>query len=133
MNETYMNGSKEKKNKNALKFIGPALIAVLSLILLGIGIQFVVAKLNTDELKGVWTSDQVTFYQFDGKGKGTLILPNSQYEFTYQLNESTLSIDYESDKALDAVYTVEINGKKINLSQDEEGKEAVHIQMQKKE
>ena len=57
---------------------------LITIILIGGGI-FAFTRINkTDKLAGLWDVDGNTKYEFDGKGKGKIIVPNSEYEFTYK-------------------------------------------------
>ena len=70
---------------------------------------------GTDVIAGKWDVDGITFYEFNGKGNGALILPNSTYGFTYEIETNQLIIDYKDDSLHDGSYTFEINGDKLTL------------------
>lgn len=78
-----------------------------------------------DVLKGTWDMDGTTVYQFEGNGKGAMILPSNTYTFKYTINEEekTVSIDFEDEKANDYTYNYEVTKDKLILS-GSEGKES---------
>ena len=114
--------------------------AVLAIILLAVLI-IVVAKscssggdvpkgtdvLNgTDVLSGTWNLDGITVYQFDGKGNGSLNLPDKSYPFTYKTKDNSLSIDFESESAQDITYTFTVENEKLLLVSTEKDKEITY-------
>ena len=88
------------------------LIAILILI---IGVIVALFLGGGDDLKGTWSLDDVTVYQFDGNGSGAMILPNSTYDFDYKINENEVSIDFESEKARDFTYTFSVEKNTLTL------------------
>lgn len=83
---------------------------IIAIIALAIIILFIV---NKDKLYGSWTTDGVTIYKFNGKGKGALITSLSRYEFNYKIKKNKLYIDFLSDKAKDASYEFSIDEDKL--------------------
>lgn len=71
---------------------------------------------RTDRLEGTWRYDEVTAYEFDGRGSGKLLLPDKEYAFTYKLTDSELSIDFENEAAKDAVYDYSVSGDELTMS-----------------
>ena len=57
----------------------------------------------------------ITIYEFDNKGSGKMILPSSEYKFTYVSNNNKLYIDFESDKATDSDYEYSFENDKLIL------------------
>jgi hypothetical protein len=70
-----------------------------------------------DVLKGTWDLDGTTVYQFDGKGKGAMILPSNTYFFKYTINEEekTVSIDFDDEKATDYTYSFTVDKDSLTL------------------
>lgn len=91
------------------------IVIIICIFVLGISTQNR-NKNKTDEIIGTWTTDEVTVYEFDGKGNGKLILPSSQYNFTYTLNENIIHIDFESEKATDSDYIYSLDEGKLILN-----------------
>lgn len=61
---------------------------------------------DLDILNGIWYYDEYTEYEFDGKGKGCMLIGEGKhYEFTYTIDGDTLGIDYELDYVTDCEYT----------------------------
>ena len=74
------------------------------------------APSKTDVLKGTWNLDGVTVYQFNGKGTGSLNLPESSYAFTYKIKDNTLAIDFKDETAQDKTYTFTAEKNKLTLT-----------------
>lgn len=53
---------------------------------------------------GKWDMDGITSYEFKRNGKGSMILPSSEYQFTYEIAGEELRIDFEYEGARDAEY-----------------------------
>ncbi|WP_205839684.1 class B sortase [Porcincola intestinalis] len=60
-----------------------AAMGIMLLILIAVLIGLIVL-MKKDKLRGTWELDQVTVYEFDGKGHGALLLP--QYAPLYEQN-----------------------------------------------
>lgn len=70
---------------------------------------------RSDPLKGRWTLDGVTEYEFNGKGKGTLDLPLNRYEFSYVAEEGELKIDFTDPYAEDHSYFYSLTDDELTL------------------
>lgn len=70
---------------------------------------------SSDVLAGKWDVDGTTFYEFDGDGTGTLILPNSIDEFSYKVKKNKLQIDYKDSSLTDGTYTFIVEDGKLTL------------------
>lgn len=81
---------------------------------------------GTDVLNGTWNLDGITVYQFDGKGNGSLNLPDKSYPFTYKTKDNSLSIDFESEAARDITYTFTVENEKLLLVSAEKDKEITY-------
>lgn len=114
------------------KISGWAIVGVAILLLLLMIILFFMGCAEGDVLKGTWDMDGTTVYQFEGDGKGAMILPSSTYTFNYTINEEekTVSIDFEDEKANDYTYTFEVSKDKLILS-GSEGKESFAYEFKK--
>lgn len=87
-----------------------------------------------DVLKGTWDLDGTTVYQFDGNGKGSMILPSNTYSFKYTISEenNTVSIDFEDERATDCIYAYEVDKNNLVLSGNE-GEESFSYEFTKTE
>lgn len=65
---------------------------------------------------GTWAADEYTLLRFDEGGQGCMLLPESEYEFAYELDGDTLSIDFVSSRANDASYTISISDESMILT-----------------
>ena len=103
-------GAKRKRMKHRLHRFGLGLAAVLMILLI-----VLVGAIFDDPLIGRWYMDEVTSYQFSGNGKGVMILPAAQYDFTYVIDGNILNIDFAYEGAKDAQYTFNVNGGVLTL------------------
>ena len=113
-------GSRPERRKKGGKYIQQKqkrqrgiMIAVIFMLLGIIGIMLY--SLNRNPLVGRWYMDSVTVYQFKKDGTGKMILPMSEYEFTYTTENGVLIIDFLYEGAKDAEYEYEINGDELTL------------------
>lgn len=93
---------------------------IVGLVALGILILIIVlickgCSGGSDVLAGKWDVDGTTFYEFDGDGKGALILPSSTYEFTYEIENDQIHIDYKNESVHDGSYTFTVVNDKLTL------------------
>lgn len=93
---------------------------IVGLVALGILILIIVlickgCSGGSDVLAGKWNVDCTTFYEFDGDGKGALILPSKTYDFAYKIDNDQIHIDYENESVHDGSYTFKIDGNKLTL------------------
>lgn len=58
----------------------------------------------SNPIVGKWDMDGITSYEFKRNGKGRMILPSSEYQFTYEIEGEELRIDFEYEGARDAQY-----------------------------
>lgn len=73
-----------------------------------------------EQLLGTWAADEYTSLRFDEDGQGSMILPESEYEFRYVLEDDKLTLDFASSRAKDAEYTVSIDEDSMKLTGGEE-------------
>ena len=99
------------KNRKKI-FIG---IGGLMLLFLLVGI--IIFYTGSDELKGRWDLDGTTAYEFDGNGKGSMVLPLNKYPFQYTIDkkEKKISIDFEDEKASDYTYSYVVDADYLTL------------------
>ena len=131
-NRTYSKQNIRQKHRTVKRSKHRRLLAifsaVLASILLAVIIIIIARRCNTgdDVLSGTWYLDGVTVYRFDGKGNGSLNLPNSTYPFTYKMNDNSLIIDFESEAARDITYSFAVENGKLSLVSVEKGKEITY-------
>lgn len=65
-------------------------------------------KFESNNIIGTWTTDGVTIYKFDNKGKGSLNTSLSKYDFSYIINDNKIYIDFENEKAIDSSFEFSI-------------------------
>ena len=73
-----------------------------------------------EQLLGTWAADEYTSLRFDEDGQGSMLLPESEYEFRYVLEDDKLTLDFASSRAKDAEYTVSIDEDSMKLTGGEE-------------
>ncbi len=102
---------KRKKKYNKKRIIIIAIIAVIILLI----IFFLKSKNNTNNktIIGAWTTDGVTIYEFSDSGKGKLIVPLSEYPFTYKIEDNKLFIDFENETSKDSTYEYSFEDNKM--------------------
>lgn len=115
-----------KRQKQMILRLGITIMLLVVLIIVA------VILFQKDELKGTWNYDETTVYQFDGDGKGTLVLPSKNYEFNYEIKKNELFIDFLDEKARDFVYKFEVD-KDMLILVDKKGEEKVTYTMKRKE
>jgi len=110
---------KRRRREKNLRIAVGVLAAVLLILVAGLCFKMFS---GSDDFKGTWDLDGTTMYQFDGSGKGAMILPRSSYDFRYTVDEEnkTISIDFADEKANDYTYTYELSGNKLILSGGDE-------------
>ncbi len=73
-----------------------------------------------EQLLGIWAADDYTSLRFAEDGQGSMILPESEYEFQYALEDDKLILDFASSRAKDAEYTVDLTEDSMKLTAGEE-------------
>ncbi len=71
--------------------------------------------LPSSPLEGKWEMDGVTSYEFYRDGKGAMILPSAEYDFSYAVKENIVYIDFLYGGAKDAQYNFAIDGNTLTL------------------
>lgn len=89
-------------------------ICILLVVCIFIAISFF-KQPKTDELKGLWDMDGYTKYEFDGKGKGKVIVPLNDYVFSYTIKDNIVSIDFENETSIDTDYEFKINKDELEI------------------
>ena len=99
------------KNKKIL--IPVILVAIILIVILIISLSN--NKKTKEELLGSWSTKGNTIYEFEKKGKGKMIVPLKEYNFTYKIEDNKLYIDYEDESANDAEYEYTIEKNKLTI------------------
>ncbi len=109
----------DRKNGRVFIVLG-IIIASVTLVVAGI-ILFVVlmGNSNKDAIAGKWSFDQTTVYYFDGKGKGSLQLPLITYDFSYELTDKNVSIDFEDESVEDKTFLYSVSDDLLTLAGDD--------------
>ncbi len=103
---------KRRKRKNRT----PLLLAVLAFILVVLVVLAVfLSSQDNNPIQGKWDMDGVTVYEFGDSGRGSLILPSAQYDFTYKISDDDLQILFEYEGAKDAKYSFKVEGDTLTL------------------
>ena len=89
------------------------IVAIIVLICISIIILFTINR--NDELTGLWDVDGNTKYEFNGKGNGKIIVPNSEYEFTYTIKNNIVSIDFKNETSTDTKYSFKVSKDSLEL------------------
>lgn len=120
---------RRRRNKRIRTAIGIAAFILLILIT----VLCIKAFSDNDGFKGTWDLDGTTIYEFNGSGKGAMLLPSNDYEFSYKVDEEskTISIDFADGKVKDCTYSYEISENELTLIGGNE-KETVIYKFSKK-
>ena len=59
--------------------------------------------------------DVVTTYEYYRNGKGAMVLPSAEYEFTYSAQDDALCIDFDYEGAKGAEYTFVTEGNTLTF------------------
>ena len=104
--------NKEKTRRRKTRGLLPV---VLALVFLVAAVMVFRGLFAGDKLKGTWTLDESTVYEFDGKGGGTLRLPLGSYAFSYTVEDNVVSLDFENAAVTDASYSFLREGTSLTL------------------
>lgn len=111
------------KSRRRTPIIGIVLAAVA---VITVSVFLLLNYFGGDSLRGRWDLDGVTVYRFDGRGGGSLELPENSYPFSYKIGEGGLEIDFESENARDVTYAFTVEGKKLTLVKLEKNREITY-------
>ena len=112
---TSRHNNKKKKNKAVLKLLLLIAILVIAVLVTYFVTKKSISSNDKDNLKGNWSVDDITFYEFDGKGTGKLKVPSEEFEFTYIIHNDEIYLDYKDEKAKDSDYQFSVEGNKLTL------------------
>lgn len=133
----YTNGSGRRvqsaprKQTASKKPVRQLTILVVVIVLVGAAF-FLKSGIGSDELKGTWAVDEITAYRFDGDGKGCMLLPEQELDFSYECEHGVLSIDYENEAVQDRKFRYHVNQNKLIL-EDGEGDELARFEFTRKD
>lgn len=132
--ERMIQRKKAAKKRKIRRIISVSLLVIIILALILVIVKS--CSRRVDKLYGTWSLDGVTVYQFDGKGNGSLKLPEKSYPFTYKIKKDNLIIKFDSESAQDVTYTFAVeNGKLLFVRSVEssEKNDKVTYELTKKE
>ena len=113
--EERMRRLQKRKRAKRRKMIAISIFTVVAVAVLIAMVLMIKSLFSPDELKGTWSLDEATSYQFDGKENGTMLVSGSEYKFTYDLKGKKLLIDYESDILVDGEYEFKVKKDVLTL------------------
>ncbi len=113
---------REKRLRRRRRII--AITAAIILALLIFLIVILVKSCGSDnsatnpykQIQGEWAVDNITKYDFNSDGKGALILPSDTYDFTYEIDNDVITIDFTSDLVIDSSYIYTIKNNVLTIS-----------------
>lgn len=97
-----------RKRRRRRKLNPRFVILLATLLALLIGVVLIVRSCNKPNIVGRWDMDGTTYYRFHEDGTGALELPVKDYEFTYEIEDDTLRIDFVDEAGEDLNYTFEL-------------------------
>ncbi len=107
---------RKKRQLQRLVFVASLAIVVIGIIILLISLLS--SKPNSKEidiLSGVWVYDQYTRYEFDGYGNGCMCLEDVHYEYSYEISNNTVSMDFKNEAVHDCIYTFTVVEDKLTI------------------
>ena len=109
---------KRKQRKQKIIAVNLAIIMVI-IILISIFLIKTNGSTNdneaSDNIKGTWVYNQYVQYEFNGHGNGCMCLEDTHYEYTYEINKDTLSIDFDNEAVHDCVYKFTVEGDNLTI------------------
>lgn len=113
--EERMRRLQRKKLAKRRKAIAISIFTVTAVIVVIVMVLMIKSLFGPDELKGTWSLDEATSYQFDGKENGAMLVSGTKYKFTYDIKGKKLIIDYESDILVDGEYEFKVKKEVLTL------------------
>ena len=113
--EERMRRLQRKKLAKRRKAIAISIFTVTAVIVVIVMVLMIKSLFGPDELKGTWSLEETTSYQFDGKENGAMLVSGSEYKFTYDIKGKKLMIDYESDILVDGEYEFKVKKDVLTL------------------
>ena len=114
LQEIYRKEKAAEKNAAQVDSLRCCAVALFVLVLLIV--LLVKGCSGSDPLTGTWDYDSNTTYQFDGKGSGAMLLTSATYDFSYQVKDDQLFIDFSNEAARDCTYTFSVNDNTLTLT-----------------
>ena len=116
LSESRRKAIRRRKQRRVLTVTVVVLSVILLLLILLLCKGCFSGNEKLQEFSGVWQYTDDMKYEFDGNGSGCMCIGRSNhYEFTYEVEENTLRIDYVVDYITDCEYTYEIGRDKLKL------------------
>ena len=111
---------KVPKWKRFLRRYGFYIVSALILAVVVLGIVLICKSCSktpdASDFNGTYYIDDYTAYEFDGKGKGAMLLGDTtRYVFDYLIKDDEISFDFEDSRVKDAAYSFSINNNTITL------------------
>lgn len=85
---------------------------------------------DVKSLQGNWRADDVTRYTFENGGKGKLSTAVAGYDFSYTLQDGTVSVKFSDAAARDADFTCYLDGDNLTMT-DNASKQTYKLTRQK--
>lgn len=74
----------------------------------------------SDGIIGNWTINNAITYRFEQDGSGAMVLPNSQYAFSFEIIGNKIYIDFEDETFDDGIFAFRLEGDMLILSGEED-------------
>jgi len=109
--------ARRRRRERRRKLLLAGCLLVIALIA-GLLAVFVASKRLPDAggLTGTWKYEETATLQFDGEGRGTITLADTECTFSYTMNDQTLNIDFDNAYITDAAYTFSLEDDTLTLS-----------------
>lgn len=100
---------RQRRNRRLLPCTFVLLIAVLVLV------RILPAR-GTQPFKGTWAHGEAATIQFNGRDSGMIALSDTEYPFTYTVEENALQLHFDNAYISDASYTFTVEDGTLTLS-----------------
>lgn len=91
-------------------------LMLCTLLLLVVVLVVVLCPKETSTLKGTWAYGEMATIQFSGRNSGMITLSDTEYPFTYTVEENALQLSFGNAYIADAVYTFTVEDDTLILS-----------------
>ena len=113
----------KKKHKQTFKII--IILLIIIMIAVGITIAIINNKDNNstnaedNTLIGTFIYNENVKYEFNNNGKGAMYDNETEYKYSYTINENKLVLDFENEAVHDATYRFKLENSTLTLNGEE--------------
>lgn len=105
-----------EENNQLQRLLWKLRLPVYAFFLLIVPLILVLVPGDFRSLKGTWAYDETASMQFTGKSRGVITLADSEYPFTYSVEENTLTLSFDNAYIAGASYSFTAGDNTLTLS-----------------